>query len=350
MAACWRTIVQHADFDVHVVAFKAGKDTAFSDRMMEGIPCTLLDSEERADSAHVRSVVAMQEPNVVVLCGWFHPPYRRLVIELCGSPAFVLTMDTPWQETARQQAGRLVLRPFMHQMQKVVVTGERCWQYAQRLGVPAERIVRGLYGVDYTGLAPLWEQRQKDPWPRSFLFIGRYAEEKAIDVLVSAYARYRSLVRDPWPLHCCGKGPHASLLEAQPGIVNHGFVQPEALPEVWAGAGAFVLPSRFDPWPLALVEAASTGLPIVCTDACGSAVELVRDRYNGRIVPTENAAALADALVDLHHQSEELPAWGKRSQQFAAPYSAEAWAERWRYILQQVMDPRAASTPAAPRR
>ena len=287
----------------------------------------------------------MQEPDLVVLCGWFHPPYRRLVIELCGSPTFVLSMDTPWQETARQQAGRLLLRPFIRQMRKVVVTGERCWQYARRLGVPPEDIVRGLYGVDYAGLSPLWEERKAAGWPQAFLFIGRYAEEKAIDVLVKAYEKYRVRVANPWPLHCCGKGPDASLLEAQEGIVNHGFVQPEALPEYGRGAGAFVLPSRFDPWPLALVEAASAGLPIVCTDACGSAVELVRDRYNGRIVPTDQANALAAALVDLHHRSEELPTWGKRSQRFAAPYSAEAWTERWSYVLQQLQPLRRAQSP-----
>lgn len=339
MAACWRELAARPEVDLHVIAFQAGDATAFSDRMMEGIPCTLLDESTRNDKSAVRAAVARQQPDVLVLSGWFHPPYRRLpFLRAFRNAPCIMGMDTPWQGTLRQQVGRLVLQPFMRQMERVVVTGERSWQYARRLGVSPGHIVRGLYGVDYAKLAPLWKERTQDGWPQSFLFIGRYAEEKAIDVLTEAYRIYRTQIANPWPLHCCGKGPNASLLDMQQGIVNHGFVQPDALLRMWRQAGAFVLPSRFDPWPLALVEAAATGLPIACTDACGSAVELVRDRYNGRIVPTGSASALAEALLELHGRSDELPEWGQRSQQFAAPYSARAWAQRWEQISREVQN------------
>jgi glycosyltransferase involved in cell wall biosynthesis len=248
-------------------------------------------------------------------------------------------MDTPWEGSGRQQLGRWVLRPFVRQMDRVMVTGERCWQYASRLGVSPDRIVRGLYGVDVAGLKPLWERRQADGWPQRFLFVGRFADEKAVDVLVEGYARYRERVETPWSLMCCGKGAMADRLDRQPGIDNRGFVQPDDMTDVWAEAGAFVLPSRFDPWPLALVEAAAAGLPVICSDACGSAVEIVRSGYNGVRVPDEDATALADALARTHGMYDALPKWGRRVQEFAMPYSAERWATRWARMLREVGGP-----------
>ena len=337
MSACWRALTDQSGIDPFVLAFEAGPRTGVNGWLIGGISSRLPDEEKRQDGRTVRDLLAARGPDVVVLSGWFHPPYRRLPVRGALRDArFVMGMDTPWMGTSRQQLGRLVLRPFVQKMDKVVVTGERCWQYARRLGVPQPDIVRGLYGVDLDELAPIWERRRADEWPRSFLFVGRFADEKAVDVLVKGYARYREQVEAPWPLVCCGKGPMAGRLDRQPGIDNRGFVQPDGMADVWAEAGAFVLPSRFDPWPLALVEAAAAGLPVVCSDACGSAVELVSNGYNGLRVPDEDAAALADALARIHNTYDDLPEWGRRAQQFAMPYSAERWAGRWARLLTAV--------------
>ncbi|MCS3650122.1 glycosyltransferase involved in cell wall biosynthesis [Salinibacter ruber] len=334
MAACWRALAGQSGVDPFVLAFEAGQSTAFNDGLMEGIPSRLLGPDECHDTRRVRDLVVEQNPDIVVLSGWFHPPYRRLPFRRALRDArFVMGMDTPWQGTGRQRLGRWVLRPFVQRMDRVVVTGERSWQYARRLGVAPERIVRGLYGVDETTLGPLWEQRRANGWPRRFLFVGRFADEKAVDVLVEGYARYRDASDDPWPLVCCGKGPMADRLDRQPGIDNRGFVQPGDMEGIWAEAGAFVLPSRFDPWPLALVEAATSGLPVVCSDACGSAVEIVRNGYNGVRVPDEDSGALSRAFRQIQRRYDDLPEWGRRAQRFAAPHSAERWGERWARLL-----------------
>ena len=41
-------------------------------------------------------------------------------------------------------------------------------------------------------------------------------------------------------------------------------------------------------------------------------------------------------MVQLHNQYEQLPEYGKRSQDFAAAYSAEVWCERWKSIFQKI--------------
>jgi glycosyltransferase involved in cell wall biosynthesis len=144
---------------------------------------------------------------------------------------------------------------------------------------------------------------------------------------------YRQRVDDPWNLVCCGQGELKQLLAQKSGIIDRGFLQPSEMNAVWQSAGAFILPSRFDPWPLAIVEAAAAGLPIICTDACGSAVEVVRPHYNGLVIPEDNVAALTKALVTFHHQYDRLPQWGKHSQELAAPYASNVWVDRWQALL-----------------
>lgn len=334
MAACWRSLQQQPDINLKVVAFQARSETAFADELMEGIPCRLLDPEERQNSQLIKQTVLEAHPDIVVLCGWLHKPYRQLAFDpdLCHVK-FMMGMDTPWQGTWKQQFAPFALRAYIQRMAKVVVSGERSWQYAQRLGVPNAAIAKGLYSIDYKAWQLIWHQRTQKDWPRSFLFVGRYIHKKAIDHLVKAYQIYRTQVADPWPLVCCGQGPLEGLLQNQSGIKNYGFVQPADMLLLWQNAGAFLLPSRFDPWPLALVEAGASGLPIVCTDACGSAVEVVRSGYNGFIIPPDNLEQLVKALVKIHQRYDVLPQWGQRSQQLAAPYDAEVWAQHWHEIL-----------------
>jgi len=341
MAACWRTLHQLPEIDVFVIAFQAQTETAFTDQLMQGIPCRLLNPLERQDPNLVEHLVLSLSSDVIVLCGWLHLPYRKLTtIPKLQQVRFVMSMDTPWQGTWKQRLATWVLRPYLRRIDHVVVTGERSWQYARRLGIPSANIMRGLYGIDYSAWLPLWEQRSQSDWPQSFLFVGRYSSEKAIDILVQAYQNYRTQVSDPWDLVCCGQGDLKSQLQEQPGIIDHGFLQPTEMPSVWQSAGAFLLPSRFDPWPLAIVEAAAAGLPIVCTEVCGSAVEVVRSWYNGLIIPEESPSALTQAMITLHNRYEELPLWGRQSQQLAAPYAADLWANRWQALLHELGQPK----------
>ncbi|MEM8856558.1 MAG: glycosyltransferase, partial [Pseudomonadota bacterium] len=119
------------------------------------------------------------------------------------------------------------------------------------------------------------------------------------------------------------------------GITDKGFLQPREVHDALAEAGCFVMASRFDPWPLALVEACAAGLPVVATAACGSAVENVRDHVNGFIVATDDAQAFAEGLLAVDQAYDRLAAFGAASRGFAAAYSAEVWTRRWTDIAQK---------------
>src|SRR5689334_7219793 len=103
MAACWRALAACPDVKLFVIAFGAespSTDVAFRDEVMHGLEHRLLDGAEREDAALIRSIVVAQQPDLVVIVGWFHAPYRALVdapeLRQRGTK-FVMTMDTPWR-------------------------------------------------------------------------------------------------------------------------------------------------------------------------------------------------------------------------------------------------------------
>jgi glycosyltransferase involved in cell wall biosynthesis len=345
MASCWRALSARGDVDYSLLAFESSNTgvIAFDNELVRGLPCRLLSEREQNDERLVRDLVLEQKPDVVVIPGWFIDSYVKLASEPALEHAkFIMTMDTPRRDTWRQKLGRFKIAGLRSRLSRVVVAGERAWQLAKLLGFPEEKIRRGMYGVDVAALAPLHDRRANHPggWPRSFLYTGRYVHEKGIDVLLDAYRAYRAMPRgtasEPWPLTCCGAGPLAGLLENQPGVTNLGFVQPMDQPDVMARNGVFVLASRADPWPLVIVEAAASGMPVIHTEACGSAVECVRNYYTGRGVATGNAGELAAAMKWCEDHHAELPEMGRRAQPLAAPHSADAWAHRWKAIFDEL--------------
>jgi glycosyltransferase involved in cell wall biosynthesis len=154
--------------------------------------------------------------------------------------------------------------------------------------------------------------------------------------LLEGYRAYRASTSDPWPLTCCGGGPYAETIRNEPGISDRGFVQPAEVPAVLQEHGAFVLASRYDPWPLVIVEACAAGLPVIHSEACGSAVELVRPYFNGLGIATANSEALSAAMCWCHENHAALREMGRRAVQMAAPYSAQAWAKRWMRLFEEM--------------
>lgn len=331
MLSCWSALQEYPDVSLTILASSTGQP--WGEKIRESVEFVrYLSEEDLRRTSFVRRLVVESSPDVVVVGGWWCRSYRQLALRgVSDGVKLVLAMDNPWVGSLRQVAACVVLRRYLRHFSCVVVPGERAWQYALRLGVREERLRRGLYGIDYEGFSAVWSKRvaASPSWPRRFLFVGRLTADKGLDVLLDAYQLYRGGVSEPWPLTVCGSGAEATRLAYQEGVNHYGFVQPPELRELMANHGALVLPSRYDPWPLVVVESCAAGLPIVCTEACGSAVELVRPYFNGLIVPTGHAESLAEALQWIHANADELPRMGSRSVALAEGYSAAAWAKRW---------------------
>jgi glycosyltransferase involved in cell wall biosynthesis len=339
--SCFRALAANKDIELLSVMYGPRKiaNLAFNQEIIQGLNVRLLTDEERNDKELIRSIVAAHKPQVVVVPGWSHLPYRRLVsLSEFANVRFVMCMDNPWKGTLRQHLGRFKIRGYINRMSAIFVAGERAWQFAKRLGAPESKIYRGVYGFDLPLFKDVYERRlAQGPWPRRFLFMGRYIPLKGFDYLLPAYRKYRSLVSDPWPFTFCGQGPLQNLITAEPGAEDWGFVQPADQAEVIAKHGVFVMPSWYEAWSVALAEAMAAGLPAICTEEVGASVDLIRTGYTGLTVPTRDADRLTEALKWMHDHYDRLPEMGRHAREFASAHSAELWALRVQRMLDLIM-------------
>jgi glycosyltransferase involved in cell wall biosynthesis len=167
------------------------------------------------------------------------------------------------------------------------------------LGVAEERIclIRGS-GVDVQHLVPLPEPQTRV----TAAFVGRLLEDKGVRTLVRAHTLLAERGRPmrlliagtPDPFNPSSVTPaEIEAWSARPGLALLGHV--EDIRDVWAAAHIAVLPSRREGLPKSLLEAAACGRPLIATDVPGCR-EIARPGVNALLVPTDEPAALADAL------------------------------------------------------
>ena len=209
-----------------------------------------------------------------------------------------------------------------------LVVSERNDLTKQQLPFPWPRFRRLLYRradvltANTTGvmdsLVPLFQARQlallPNPLPmpvvpvsvgsaadrQGFVSVARLVPQKGIDVLIRALAQTTGSARD-WTLNLVGDGPEREALQRQ---VQQAGLQEQVLflgfrsdPQTFLlQAGVFVLPSRFEGMPNALLEAMAAGLAVVVTDASPGPLEVVVNGVSGLVVPSDDPFALAEAL------------------------------------------------------
>ncbi|MEO8681465.1 MAG: asparagine synthase (glutamine-hydrolyzing), partial [Vicinamibacterales bacterium] len=328
-ASCLQALARRGGTELFVVHLDF-RDVPSQEELLGGIPNIKLPAKD-ANGETIARLVQAQKPDIVLLCGWFYRPYRQLT-RLAGlqSAKFVLGMDTQWTGSWRQQVNRIRLRRFIHRMDGVIVAGNRSRELASQMGTPDEKIRTGLYGFDFANFETQGNKALEgaSAWPQRFLFAGRYVPEKGLGVLLDAYRVYRSSVSAPWPISVCGSGPEAHRFVGVDGVHDLGYVQPSRLPKVFSEHGVFIMPSLEEPWGVAIAEAAATGLPLICTDRCGAADDMLRPPHNGQLVPAGDVQALAEAMTWMHEHHASLRSMGQFSRRQASTFSAEAWAER----------------------
>lgn len=311
------------------VAVGAMRDTAFTvlDRAEEY--ARVIAWPEQPDPAELTRAVLEFDPDAVLMTSWnFSKAYRAVMKAVEPRVVRMLYMDNLWRAAPRQWLGRLTHRWYVDPVaDAALVPSERSEFYARRLGFGPGDIIRGG-AVGDTGMfnSPP-RQGAELAARRSFLSVGRLVDHKGPDVLAAAYARYRDLAEDPWDLHVVGIGPMADLLENQPGVVMHGFIEPEEVARLMREVSCFALTSHIEPFGVVVHEAAASGLPILCTEFSGVAPVIVQDGYNGWHVPSGDIELWAGAMARMSGLSpERLESMSEVSRSIAHRMSPAGWA------------------------
>jgi len=326
MSKCLRVLRDRHDAELLVFRKAPTSEAPFEEALFNWID--RLHDRTEFSASQILEKTFQFAPEALFLAGWEYRDYLKVARSARGREIPVVAgSDAQWKGSIRQQIGRLIASWYLHSAIDVLwVAGERQRQFANRLGYRGKDCWSGYYCCDWDRFAEVC-QNQTSAETRSFLFAGRYAREKGLDVLLDGYALYRKRVGNPWSLVCAGAGSLKSRIGGE-GVVDVGFTQPDDLPGLMGEASAFVLPSRREPWGVVLQEAAAAGLPVVCSEACGASVHLLQDGYNGYLCEPGDAQDLARCMVQLHEtRSDHLARMGRRSHQLSRQFTPQRWAD-----------------------
>ncbi len=140
-------------------------------------------------------------------------------------------------------------------------------------------------------------QSRKD----QFLFVGRMDSQKGVDVLLRAMASFNVA----WPLNLIGDGWQRQEYEdlsrklglgARVNFIGHG--SREFIRNHMRAAGALIVPSRAENYPLVLLEAMATETPVLSTTV-GGIPEMIHHNLNGILVAPDDATALGEGLTTI---------------------------------------------------
>ena len=279
----------------------------------------------------------------------------RVVVCAARIPIVVMS-ESSRQDEPRSWWKEAIKRRIVGLYSAALVGGQRHVEYLVELGMPRERIFTGYDVVDNDYFArrtakirdSRFEIRKKYVLPENyFLASARFVEKKNLPKLIQAYAEYRQqsfvfakttadkeiATNVPWDLVLLGDGPLRETLNSQLSTLNlnehvhlPGFKPYDELPAYYALANAFVHASTTEQWGLVVNEAIASGLPVIVSDRCGCAPELING--NGFTFDPTNEHELSARLLEMASLSDdERKHLGENSYRIAANFAPERFGE-----------------------
>jgi glycosyltransferase involved in cell wall biosynthesis len=327
-----------------------------------------------AIAARLEAVFGRFKPDVVVVPGWA----SRTSL---GSVAWCLKYRVPLVVMSESQAidearsawREAVKRRIVGCFSAALVGGAPHADYIARLGMPRERVFLGYDAVDNEYFAQgaqevrgqRSEVRERYGLPEQyFLASARFVEKKNLPRLLEAYARYREeaeMLKEggtlpqpspqsgegatPRDLVLLGDGPLRETLNSQLSTLNlhehvhlPGFKQYPDLPAYYGLASAFIHASTTEQWGLVVNEAMASGLPVLVSNCCGCAPDLVQDGVNGFTFDPNNVEELAGLMLKLSTLNSQLSTMGAASQRIISEWGPERFASGLKAAMDKALE------------
>ena len=279
-----------------------------------------------------------------ILCGGYNYVafWQALLWARVHNIPFLLWSESHLHELRRVRPPVEFLKgEFLHKCSGFVVPGQSAREYLHAYKIKNEVIFTAPNAVDnelFTAAGAdarknaATRRKELDLPNRYLLFTGRLVREKGVFELLSAYAKLDEHVRQRVGLVFAGDGVSRGQLEEQaasisPGVIRFaGFIHREQLAAYYALAEMLVLPTYTDTWGLVVNEAMACGLPVILSRAAGCAVDLLKENWNGLLIPPRDVLSLASAMHSLASHPDRCVTMGAHSAQHIANYSPEEWS------------------------
>lgn len=296
--------LNQARFAPHLVLFK--REGPLADRVSDGLAVTSLD-KPRLRQARPALIAALSNlrPDVVVsTLGYVNlallssrrrlPKRTRLILREANLPSLSL------RHARFGQLMAMGYRRWYRHADRVVASSEQmAAEFTERFAVPKARLTVLPNPVDEAGLrrSAATKPTRAPHTGRQFVAAGRLVAQKGFDSLIDQFAA----LDDAPLLTILGDGPDRASLERQ--VAELGLEDRVAMPGYdpnpwphYAGADAFLLPSRWEGMPNAALEALACGTPVIATPEAGGIAEVAAAAPRGAVTIVAAGQAFVAAM------------------------------------------------------
>lgn len=231
-------------------------------------------------------------------------------------------------------------------------------------GAPATKIVIVPPGVDLAHFRPIAQPLARQmigipPTRKNILFAGRIEPLKGIDTLLDAIGLLKERNITALSNTCVtiiGGNPWAETLDEEMDRLQRmrvelglddlvafaGARDQQILPYYYAAAEMVVMPSHYESFGMVALEAMAMGTPVIASEVGGLAY-VVRDGFNGFLVPRRNAEALAARIADLLNDQPLRQQLSRNAQRYARDFDWSHIARRIAGVYDEVAMPQRAA-------
>ncbi len=279
------------------------------------------------------------KPDVVNLTGYYDVA-SWIVLFYCKSKGIktILSNESTEGDHSRNRIKEFFKSLIIKQFDGYFNFGTLSKNYLLTLGAKPENMLVNRNCVDNTLLKKKYSesilnrfQGQKDlnlP-AHNFIFVGRLINFKNLFFLLECFSEAQKQNSTDWGLIILGDGEQKkdvqSFVTVQ-NIKNVSFqksVSWQDVPKYLALSDIFVLPSYSEPWGLVVNEAMACGMPVLVSEKCGCAVDLVQNGQNGYTFSPYDKPQFTSLLLKFMNNEADVLKMGEISQQIIKDYSPE---------------------------
>lgn len=270
------------------------------------------------------------QPDAILVYGWNFRSHLKILRHFKNKIPVWFRGDSTLldeKDNLKSSFKKLLLKWVYSHIDLAFYTGTNNKEYFSRYGIKSNRLIKAFHAVDnerfnnsdgrYFQEALVWKADLKiNPDTLIFLYAGKLSPKKGLETLLQAFKRVSHLETH---LLIAGNGSIESDVKRKYTVENNitfiDFQNQLKMPALYHLCDVFILPSTGpgESWGLSVNEAMAAGRPVIVSDKCGCAADLVENGKNGFIFKAGDITNLASKMKMLMDHKDDLIKFGENS-------------------------------------
>jgi len=281
-------------------------------------------------------------PDAILIFGWSFKSHLKLMRCFKGKKEIFFRgdsnlLDETYQNTFKTILRRFILRFVYQSVDKALYVGTNNKNYYSTHGKRDHQLVFAPHAIDNQRFSKSNNgvTRLQIGIPNNafiFLFAGKFEIKKNPHLLLDAFTK---ITNSNVHLLLVGNGPLESAMKSKVATLPTSFKNrihflpfqnQTSIPAIYQLCDVFVLPSQGpgETWGLSINEAMACSKPVLVSDQCGAAVDLVKNGKNGYIFKSNDCLDLLNKMEILSANHHDVADMGNHSYQLIQPWNFDS--------------------------